>query len=140
MSPSAAAPAPPGAAPEELFEALRTLGPLRVISTSGPSVFEALCELPAWGIADGWMNAITPAYHWHLRLDGLGHVTTRDEIHARSGRRVLFFELRERPQDPPFLLVYLHRERDEELDAERQRLFAGLHARWVDGAAVGSPT
>jgi len=43
-----------------VFEELRELGALRVISVSGPSIFEAICSLGAFGVADGWLNAMTP--------------------------------------------------------------------------------
>lgn len=118
------------------FEALTLLGPLRVISQSGPSTFEAICELTRFGIADGTLNAITPDYHWHLRLDGFGHLRSRDEIHGRSGRRVLFFELRESPEAAPFLRIYLYRGPGEEFTAEHERLFALLHEDLALGVAL----
>ena len=118
------------------FEALTLLGPLRVISQSGPSTFEALCELTRFKIADGYLNAITPDYHWHLRLDGFGHLRSRDEIHGRSGRRVLFFELRENPEAAPFLLIYLYRGPGEEFSMEHERLFALLHEDLAGGVAL----
>lgn len=104
------------------------LSPLRVIAITGPSVAETIVDLPAYGIADGYVNAITPTFHWHLALDRLGHVTSREEVHARSGRRVLFLELRERAEAEPFLSVYLHRGKGEEFSEERARRFAALHA------------
>lgn len=67
------------------FEALRLLGPLRVISQCGPSTFESICTVRSFSLADGYFNAIDPAFHWHLKLDGFGHLCSRDEIHARSG-------------------------------------------------------
>lgn len=119
-----------------VLEHLRRLNPLRVISWTGPSVFETICDLAAFGVADGHMNAITPQYHWHLRLDGLGHLRSRDEIHERSGRRVLFVEMRETAQADPFLLVYLHRGKGEDFGAERERLFAELHATFAGGRGL----
>ncbi|HTQ80232.1 MAG TPA: hypothetical protein VMM92_09560 [Thermoanaerobaculia bacterium] len=119
-----------------LFAALSTLGPLRVISQSGPSTFEALCEVGPFGIADGYLNAITAAYHWHLRLDGFRYLRARDEIHPRSGRRVLFFELAVDAQAPPFLSIYLHRGAGEDLAPERLARFAELHRELAAGAAV----
>jgi hypothetical protein len=119
---------------------LRRLNPLRVISWNGPSVFETICDLAAFGVADGHMNAITPQYHWHLRLDGLGHLRSRDEIHERSGRRVLYVEMRESAQADPFLLVYLHRGKGEDFGAERERLFAELHAAFAAGRALPAAT
>lgn len=119
-----------------LFEALRELGPLRVISPAGPSLFEAICTLGAFGIADGWLNAITPEYHWHLRLDGFRHLTSKDEVHARSGRRVLFFELRETAEGEPFLWIYLHRGKGEELGGSREVIFGALHRELAGGRPV----
>jgi hypothetical protein len=119
-----------------LFEALRDLGPLRVISPAGPSLFEAICAVGPFGIADGYLNAMTPDYHWHLRLDGFRHLTSKDEVHARSGRRVLFFELREAAGGEPFLWIYLHRGKDEEIGARREEIFAALHRELADGRTV----
>jgi len=115
---------------------LRRLNPLRVISQNGPSVFETLCDLAAFGVADGHLNAITPQYHWHLRLAGFGHLRSRDEVHERSGRRVLYCELRETAQADPFLLVYLHRARGEDFGEARERAFAELHAAFAAGRAL----
>ena len=58
----------PGAAwtHRRFFEALAPLSPLRVISQCGASTFEAICRFGPYGFADGHMNAITPAYHWHV--------------------------------------------------------------------------
>jgi hypothetical protein len=126
-----------GAAPwtaRRFFEALRALSPLRVISPSGPSLFEAICTLGPFGVADGHLNAITPEYHWHLRLDGVRHVRSKDETHARSGRRVLFFELREEAGGgEPFLWIYLHRGKGEEFDPVREGAFAALHRVFAEG-------
>jgi len=123
------------------FDLLRELGPLRVISVSGPSVFEALCEFGPYGVADGYMNAITPAYHWHLELARFRVLRTRDEVHQRSGRRVLFFELAEAPEAQPFLRIYLYRGPREEFGPEREKRFAEAHAHLAEGvhlAEVGS--
>lgn len=122
------------------FDALRSLGRLRVISRSGPSTFEALCTFGPYGFGHGHMNAITDAYHWHLALDGFRHLRSRDTVHERSGRRVLFFELREREDAPPFLFIYLHREKGEEFEPERERAFAALHAELGDGCALETGT
>lgn len=124
----------------DLFESFRRLGPLRVISVNGPSVFEAILELGAFGVADGWLNAMTPEYHWHVDLGRVRHLTTRDTVHERSGRRVLFFELREEAEAEPFLLVYLYRGPDkdgrEDFDTEREEGFAELHERFDEGAEL----
>lgn len=105
-----------------------------MISISGPSVFEALCTFGPYGFAGGHMNAMTPAYHWHLRLAGLARVRTRDEVHARSGRRVLFFELYEPEASAPFLRIYLYREKGEPFAPEREKRFAEVHAELAEGA------
>ncbi len=122
----------------EFFDALRELGPLRVISVSGPSVFEAICRLDAYGIADGHLNAITDAYHWHVALERFRHLRSHDEVHARSGRRVLFFTLHEDAAAEPFLRIYLHRSRGEEFAPGREAAFGALHARLESGVAVAS--
>jgi len=118
------------------FDLLGTLGPLRVISVSGPSVFEALCTFGPYGLDGKHMNAVTGAYHWHLGLAGFGHLCTRDEVHARSGRRVLFFELREGPEERPFLRIYLYRPPGEAFDPEVEKRFAEAHAELAEGAAL----
>lgn len=118
------------------FHALRSLGRLRVISRCGPSTFEALCDFGPHGYAQGHMNAITDSYHWHLHVDGFRHLRSRDETHARSGRRVLFFELRERADSAPFLLIYLHREKGAEFEPEREAAFQALHAELSEGVEL----
>ncbi len=123
----------------DFFEALRILGPLRIIQVTGPSIFETICSVDSFSIADGWLNAITSQYHWHLNLDRFRRITTRDTIHNRSGRRVLFFELHEN-DDEPFLSIYLHRGKGEEFEAGRIEAFAALHARCSEGAAIRQPT
>jgi len=128
-----------GWTPRRFFDLLRRLGRLRVISISGPSVFEALCELGAYGFSQGHMNAITEGYHWHLALARFRHLTTRDETHPRSGRRVLFFELRESEHQAPFLRIYVHREKGVDFEPEREACFAEAHAELADGRLL-SPT
>jgi putative heme iron utilization protein len=118
------------------FGDLSTLGPLRVISQCGPSTFEAICEVGAFGIAEGYLNAITASYHWHLRLDGFGHLRSRDETHQRSGRRVLFFELAGAAAAPPFLAIYLYRGAGEDLAPERLERFGDMHRELAAGVAV----
>jgi len=118
------------------FDLLRELGTLRVISVSGPSVFEALCELGPYGVADGYMNAITPAYHWHLELARFRALRSRDTIHERSGRRVLFFELAEAREAEPFLRIYLYRGPREEFGPEREKRFAEAHADLAEGVLL----
>ena len=121
---------------ERVLSSLEDLGPLRIITVTGPNVFETICELGGYGVANGYFNAITPQYHWHLRLDGLRHVHTKDEVHARSGRRVLFLEFREQARAEPFLMVYLHRGKGEEFGDEREAAFGRLHEVFGEGAPV----
>ena len=109
------------------FALLRELGGLRVIHRSGASTFESLCSMGPHGFADGYMNAITDAYHWHLKLDGFGHLRSHDTTHARSGRRVLFFELSEKRGSAPFTMIYLHREKGEEFGSSREKRFLEAH-------------
>jgi len=132
---AAAAPAPAPAAwtHRRFFDALGALSPLRVISISGGSVFEALCSFGSYGVARGHMNAMTPEYHWHVDLARFGALRSKDEVHARSGRRVLFFELREAPEAVPFLRIYVHREKDAEFEPDREAAFLALHAELAEG-------
>jgi putative heme iron utilization protein len=130
----------PGAASawthRRFFSELGPLSPLRVISQCGASTFEAICRFGPFGFADGHMNAITPEYHWHVSLARFGHLASVDRTHARSGRRVLFFELREKDGAAPFLSIYLYRDRGAEFDAEREQRFAALHAELRAGVAL----
>jgi len=145
--PSALDPQPPGAAalPEHgpdarwFFDQLTRMGPLRIISQSGASTFEALCRFGPHGYAQGFMNAMTDAYHWHLDLRGFGHLRSRDEVHARSGRRVLFFELRRSAGDPPFLRIYLHRAKGAAFDPALEQAFLAVHERCQEGVALARP-
>jgi hypothetical protein len=120
------------------FELLAELGPLRVISACGPNTFEALCRFGPWSLERGFMNAITPAYHWHLALARFRHLRSADAVHARSGRRVLFFELREGGDAEPFLRIYLHRETGAGFEAEPERHFAAAHAALQAGVELAS--
>jgi hypothetical protein len=118
------------------FDLLGTLGRLRVISQSGPSTFEALCSVGPFEIAGGFVNAITPDYHWHLALKRFRRLRSHDEVHARSGRRVLFFTLAEASGEPPFLRIYLHREKGAEFGAAREARFREAHGALRDGVAL----
>jgi putative heme iron utilization protein len=119
------------------FEELRAVSPLRVISISGPSVFETICAVDGFGIADGHLNAITSTYHWHLRVDACRRLRSGDQIHERSGRRVLFFELYGEG-DRPFISIYLHREKGTEFEPDRLARFERLHRELADGVALES--
>ena len=118
------------------FELLRDVSPVRIISVSGASVFEAICSVGEVEIGDGFLNAITPAYHWHLDLRRFRRLRARDDLHARSGRRVLFFELAEDDGAKPFLLVYVHREKGAEFDPAREARFQRFAATLDAGAEV----
>jgi hypothetical protein len=122
----------------ELFDTLRDLSPLRIISVVGPSVFESICRVDKFALADGHLNAITDAYHWHVELARLRHVRARDETHERSGRRVLFLELRESPDDEPFLMIYVHRAKGADFEPEREARFAALYEHAAHGSEVTS--
>ena len=121
---------------ERFFALLSKLGPLRVISVCGPSVFEAICEFGDYEIRGGMLNAITPAYHWHFQLSRFAHLRSHDTIHKRSGRRVLFFELREHEESSPFLLVYLYRPKEAEYKVDQEKFFAEAHAELGSGVVL----
>lgn len=129
-------PAGPAWTARRFFELLGSLGRLRVISQSGPSTFEALCQVGPFALERGFVNAITPDYHWHLALRRFRHVRSHDEVHARSGRRVLSFALREEAGREPFLRIYLHREKDAEFDAAREARFQAAHGALRHGAPI----
>jgi hypothetical protein len=112
---------------QRFFALLGELGRLRIISISGPSTFEAICELGSCGFAGGFMNILSEQYHWHLDVRRFGYLTSCDDTHARSGRRVLFFELREQASAAPFLRIYLHREKGEEFEPAREKRFLEVH-------------
>jgi hypothetical protein len=118
---------------ERLFGELRELSPLRVISICGPSVFETICEVGAFAVAQGYLNAITPSYHWHLEIAGCARARTRDQVHERSGRQVLFLELFAPASEQPFLSIYLHREKGAAFDTVRLERFQALHAALAGG-------
>ncbi len=119
-----------------LFTLLGSLGRLRVISQCGPSTFEALCEVGSFSLEAGFVNAITPAYHWHLALKRFRYLQSHDQTHARSKRRVLFFTLHETPGADPFLRIYVHREPGAEFEPEREAVFAEAHRELAGGVDV----
>ena len=71
-----------------------------------------------------------------MGLDGFRRLVSRDEVYGRSGRRVLFFELRESEEAEPFLRIFLYRKAGEEFGEERERLFGELHDELAVGVAV----
>jgi hypothetical protein len=85
-------------------------------------------------LAQGFVNVISEDYHWHLLIEGFGHLRSRDEIHQRSGRRVVFFELRRVEEGEPFLLIYLYRGPGQEFGEEPLRLFTEMHRDLAAGA------
>lgn len=129
--------APSGAwTARRFFDLLGELGPLRVISVCGPSVFEALCDFGAYGVADGHMNAMRPDYHWHVDLERFRSLRSREAVHERSGRRVLFFELAEGEGEEPFVRVYLYRRKGEDFGEEREARFRAAHAELAGGRTL----
>jgi hypothetical protein len=121
---------------QRFFDLLQQLGRLRVISVCGPSVFEAICEAAPYFEQGGHLNMITPAYHWHFAVDRLRHLRSVDAVHARSGRRALHFELREREEASPFLRIYVFRSKEEDFDPAVLERFAAAHRELADGVAV----
>jgi hypothetical protein len=137
IDPSSRPPAEAGSwSARRFFALLGTFGRLRVISQSGPSTFEALCRVGPFEIAHGFVNAITPEYHWHLAVKRFRHLRSHDEVHARSGRRVLFFALAEAAGEAPFLRIYLHREKGEEFEPAREARFREAHGALREGVAL----
>ncbi len=118
------------------FDGLKDLGQLRIISQCGPSTFESIVTFGTYGVSDGHVNAITPAYHWHLDLTRFAHVRSRDEIYPRSGRRVLFFELREEADAEPFLRIFLYRDKGAEFEPARVAAFSAMHAELAEGVVL----
>lgn len=136
MSRTSQVPAETAWTAHRFFELLGELGKLRVISVCGPSVFEAICEAGPVEQVGGFLNIITPAYHWHFAAHRFGHLRSVDTIHARSGRRVLFFELREQPDDDPFLRIYLFRPKDEDIEPQALARFGAVHQELEAGITV----
>lgn len=123
-----------------VFDQLRELSPLRVITVVGPSVFETICEVSSFGVAQGYLNAMTPQYHWHIELDRCRWLVLRDEVHARSNRRVLLLELAEGPESKPFVSIYLHREKGQDFDPTRLACFEAMAREVGPGVALEVPT
>lgn len=120
------------------FDLLQQLGKLRVISVCGPSVFESICVAGPYEVADGFLNMITDAFHWHVATARLRHVQSHDTTHGRSGRNVLFFELREDEDTPPFLRIYVYRAPGAEFAPEVVRAFQNAHAELREGLRLAS--
>ena len=118
------------------FDLLQDLGPLRVISVCGPSVFEAICEAGDYEVQGGSINMITPVYHWHFAYGRFAYLRSHDTIHKRSGRQVFFFELREEGEESPFLRIYLYRPPGEQFSAVAVDHFQRAHAELGDGVSL----
>lgn len=118
------------------FDLLQQLGRLRVISVSGPSVFESLCIAGPYEIADGFLNMVTDAFHWHVAIARLRHLQSHDSTHGRSGRNVLFFELRESEDATPFLRIYVYRAPGAEFAPEIAQTFQRAHAELALGVVL----
>ena len=62
------------------------------------------------------------------------HVRSRDKVHARSKRRVLFLEFRDRPSEEPFLHIFVYRSPGESFSGPQLEAFEHLHRALSDGA------
>jgi hypothetical protein len=120
------------------FDLLQQLGRLRVISVCGPSVFESICVAGPYEIAEGFLNMVSDAFHWHVALARLRHLQSHDRLHDRSGRNVLFFELREHAHAAPFLRIYVYREPGVEFAPEIARAFQRAHAELEHGVQLAT--
>lgn len=118
------------------FDLLQQLGRLRVISICGPSVFESLCQAGSYEIIDGSLNMVTGEFHWHVALERFRHLKSHEGLHARSGRKVLFFELRERADQTPFLRIYVYRAPGVEFEPRIEATFRSAHAELELGVEV----
>jgi len=132
---SAAQPSAPWTA-SRFLDLLPELGKLRIISVCGPSVFEALCEAGPYDKRGGSLNMITDSFHWHLAPHRIAHLQSQDAIHTRSGRRVIFFELRESAEESPFLRIYVYRDPETEFDPDVAERFAAAHKELADGVVL----
>lgn len=131
-----ATPALPRWSAARFFDLLPRLGRLRVISICGPSVFESLCDAGPYSIEDGSLNMITSAFHWHVALERFRHLQSHDAVHGRSGRNVLFFDLRERRDAAPFLRIYVYRAPGSAFDPRIEAAFRQAHAELAEGVEL----
>ena len=118
------------------FNLLQHLGPLRVVSVSGPSVFEALCEIGPQAFSESSLNIITPQYHWNLSLDRFRHLRSVTRVHPKTGKITAFFELRDEANETPFLRIYLSPDPKIVGSCQRQPLFDEAHQSLQCGADV----
>lgn len=118
------------------FALLGELGRLRVISICGPSVFESICEAGPFSIEDGYLNMVTDAFHWHVEVSRFRHMRSHDAVHGRSGRNVLYYDLRERAESTPFLRIYLYRAHGVDFDPQVAAAFGRAHVELEAGVAL----
>src|SRR5690606_25359272 len=98
--------------------------------------FEALCTVGPFEIAHGFVNAITPAYHWHLALKRFRHLRSHDEAHARSGRRVLVFTPHEDADAAASGRIYVRRAPGAAWEPDREARVAAARGALRAGAPV----
>ena len=121
---------------ERFFNLLQRLGPLRIVTAAGPSVFDARCEVGPRDFTDGALNIVTPDYHWNLALDRFRHLRSVVRTHPRSGNRTAFFELRDDDTAEPFLRIYLSAEAADQPASPAAHSFEAAHAALQRGADV----
>jgi len=121
---------------ERFFNLLQRLGPLRIVTAAGPSVFDARCEVGPRAFSDGALNIVTPDYHWNLALDRFRHLRSVVRTHPRSGRQTAFFELRDDWSAEPFVRIYLSAEAADRASSTAARSFHAAHEVLRGGADV----
>ena len=82
------------------------------------------------------MNMVTDEFHWHVALSRFRHLQSHDTVHRRSGRNVLFFELRESAAAAPFLRVYAYRAPGSEFAPAVVEAFGAAHTELRDGVEL----
>ena len=117
----------------DFFRDLRAFPRIRVVLRTGPSVFEAICVPSDFGFQAGYLNAMTPEYHWHIDASRFGFVRSWDEVHARSDRRVLFFSLHEHQEAEAFLRIYIYRPPRQPFGEEIEDAFMRMHRAFEMG-------
>ena len=117
----------------DFFGALKAFPRIRVVLTTGPSVFEAICVPSNFRFQSGHLNAMTPEYHWHIDVSRFTFARSWDEVHARSDRRVLFFSLHEKPEIEPFLRIYIYRPPRQPFGEEIENDFLQMHKAFSTG-------
>ncbi len=115
------------------FGGLKAFPRIRVVLTTGPSVFEAICVPSDFRFQAGHLNAMTPEYHWHIDVSRFAFVRSWDEVHARSDRRVLFFSLHEHQEAEAFLRIYIYRPPRQPFGEEIEDAFMRMHRAFEMG-------